>query len=182
MALGRPLVLFLDEIDSLVGDTLVMVLRHLRSGYNRRPASFPQSVILCGVRDVKDYRLRLNGGKEVITGGSAFNIKAESLRLGDFSRQDLEALYLQGKRGPAWLKIKVARVGEFYAVALTPGEGSRQASFGALVLASIPVLLLVHFEDEEASANADDGFRPSDFVLAPWSLPGGVGFSAMMSF
>ncbi len=93
--LKKPLVLFLDEIDSLVGDMLVTVLRHLRSGYDLRPERFPQSVILCGVRDVRDYRLRVNGGKEVITGGSAFNIKAESLRLGDFDRKDLNALYRQ---------------------------------------------------------------------------------------
>ena len=32
---------------------------------------------------------------EVITGGSAFNIKAESIRLGDFSRSEMEALYAQ---------------------------------------------------------------------------------------
>jgi type II secretory pathway predicted ATPase ExeA len=94
-ALKRPLVLLLDEVDSLVGDTLVMLLRHLRSGYDDRPARFPQSVILCGVRDVRDYRLRINGTKEVITGGSAFNIKAESLRLGDFTQKELEALYRQ---------------------------------------------------------------------------------------
>jgi hypothetical protein len=94
-ALGKPLVLFLDEIDSLVGDMLVTVLRHLRAGYHDRPAAFPQSVILCGVRDVRDYRLRINGGREVITGGSAFNIKAKSLRLGDFERRDVEALYQQ---------------------------------------------------------------------------------------
>jgi len=93
--LARPLVLLLDEIDSLVGDTLVAVLRHLRAGYDRRPARFPQSVILCGVRDVRDYRIRINAGKEVITGGSAFNIRAESLRLGDFTREDVEALYRQ---------------------------------------------------------------------------------------
>jgi hypothetical protein len=93
--LSRPLVLILDEIDSLVGDTLISVLRQLRSGYDRRPARFPQTVIACGVRDVRDYRLRINEGKEVITGGSAFNIKAESLRLGDFRRQDVEALYGQ---------------------------------------------------------------------------------------
>lgn len=55
---------------------LVTVLRHVRAGYPNRPAQFPQSVILFGVRD---YRLRLNGGKEVITGGSAFKIKAKSL-------------------------------------------------------------------------------------------------------
>jgi hypothetical protein len=93
--LKRRLILLLDEVDSLVGDTLVMLLRHLRSGYDERPARFPQSVILCGVRDVRDYRLRINGAKEVITGGSAFNIKAESLRLGDFTREDIVALYRQ---------------------------------------------------------------------------------------
>jgi len=91
----KPLVLLLDEIDSLVGDMLVAMLRQLRAGYDARPARFPQSVTLCGVRDVRDYRLHVNGGKEVITGGSAFNIKAESLRLGDFDRTDLEALYRQ---------------------------------------------------------------------------------------
>ncbi|MBI4605139.1 MAG: ATP-binding protein [Planctomycetes bacterium] len=93
--LKKPLVLLLDEIDSLVGDMLIMVLRHLRAGYDQRPVRFPQSVLLCGVRDVRDYRLRINAGKEVITGGSAFNIKAKSLRLDDFTREDLEVLYGQ---------------------------------------------------------------------------------------
>ncbi|MBI4604423.1 MAG: ATP-binding protein, partial [Planctomycetes bacterium] len=94
-ALRRPLVLLLDEVDSLVGDTLIMLLRHLRSGYDDRPARFPQSVILCGVRDIRDYRLRINGTKEVITGGSAFNITAKSLRLGDFTRDEVARLYRQ---------------------------------------------------------------------------------------
>ncbi len=58
--------------------------------------------------------------------------------------KDLHASYVQGKRSPAWLKIKVARVGEFYAVALTPGEGCRQTSFGALVLASLERGTMVH--------------------------------------
>jgi len=93
-ALARPLILFLDEVDSLVGDTLISVLRQIRAGYTDRPAHFPQSIILCGVRDVRDYRMTMGDG-EVITGGSAFNIKAESLRLGDFSREELEALYAQ---------------------------------------------------------------------------------------
>ena len=88
----RPLVLLIDEIDTLVGDTLLSVLRQLRAGYDRRPASFPQSIILCGVRDVRDYRIHSGSAKEVIAGGSAFNIKAESLRLGDFSRADVTSL------------------------------------------------------------------------------------------
>ena len=89
----RPVVLFLDEIDSLVGDTLISVLRQLRSGYHKRPASFPQSVILCGVRDVRDYRIHGSSEKEVITGGSCFNIKAESLRLGSFTEEEVRRLY-----------------------------------------------------------------------------------------
>ncbi len=91
----QPLALLIDEIDSLVGDTLIAVLRQLRAGYDKRPGAFPQSVILCGVRDVRDYRLRTDEGKALITGGSAFNIKAESLRLGDFLRGEVEALYAQ---------------------------------------------------------------------------------------
>jgi type II secretory pathway predicted ATPase ExeA len=90
----RPLVLFLDEVDSLVGDTLISLLRQIRAGYTDRPKYFPQTIVLCGVRDVRDYRMTMADG-EVITGGSAFNIKAESLRLGDFSYDDLVALYQQ---------------------------------------------------------------------------------------
>lgn len=88
----KPLVLILDEIDSLVGDTLISVLRQLRSGYDKRPASFPQTVILCGVRDIRDYRIHSSRGKDVITGGSCFNIKAESLRLGDFNKEEIFSL------------------------------------------------------------------------------------------
>ena len=41
MAEPRPLVLLIDEIDALVGDTLLAVLRQLRTGYVDRPARFP---------------------------------------------------------------------------------------------------------------------------------------------
>ena len=40
MADPRPLVLMIDEIDALVGDTLLAVLRQLRTGYVDRPARF----------------------------------------------------------------------------------------------------------------------------------------------
>jgi hypothetical protein len=92
--LDRPLVLFIDEIDALVGDTLVSILRQLRAGYANRPEEFPISVILCGVRDVRDYRIHLSDG-DIITGGSCFNVKAESLRLGDFSPSEIRELYEQ---------------------------------------------------------------------------------------
>jgi hypothetical protein len=91
----KPVVLFIDEVDSLVGDTLISLLRQLRSGYNKRPGMFPQSVILCGVRDVRDYRIHSEIYKEIITGGSAFNVKSKSLRLGNFSPDEVKALFEQ---------------------------------------------------------------------------------------
>ena len=89
---ARPVVLLLDEIDARVGDSLIAVLRQLRSGYLERPRRFPQSVVLCGVRDVRDYRIHSSREKQVIAGGSAFNIKASSLRLGDFAKTEVRAL------------------------------------------------------------------------------------------
>ena len=88
----KPLVLLIDEIDSLIGDTLLAVLRQLRAGYVRRPVGFPQSVVLCGVRDVRDYRIQSTAENVMIAGGSAFNIRARSLRLGDFSRDEMLTL------------------------------------------------------------------------------------------
>ncbi len=93
-SLDKPLVLILDEIDALVGDGLVSVLRQIRSGYANRPAAFPQTIILCGVRDVRDYRIVLSN-QDIVTGGSAFNIKAASLRLGNFSKEEIHELYMQ---------------------------------------------------------------------------------------
>lgn len=90
----RPFILFLDEVDALVGDTLISLLRQIRAGYTDRPKYFPHSIVLCGVRDIRDYRMTLPDG-EVITGGSAFNIKAESLRLGNFCHAELVAMYTQ---------------------------------------------------------------------------------------
>ena len=92
---AQPTVLLLDEVDALIGDTLIALLRQLRAGYPKRPARFPQTVILCGVRDLRDYRIHASAEQSVLTGGSAFNIKAESLRLGDFSEADVRALLQQ---------------------------------------------------------------------------------------
>lgn len=90
-----PIVLMIDEVDALVGDTLISLLRQLREGYIGRPGvPFVQSVILCGVRDVRDYRIHTSH-HEIITGGSAFNVKAESLVMGSLNRHEIEVLYAQ---------------------------------------------------------------------------------------
>lgn len=92
---ARPLVLLIDEVDALVGDTLLSVLCQLRSSYPLRPTSFPQSVVLCGVRDLRDYRIPSGSKSCAITGGGAFNISARSLRLGDLTRHEVQLLLSQ---------------------------------------------------------------------------------------
>ncbi|MCG5500805.1 hypothetical protein [Ectothiorhodospira lacustris] len=69
-------------------------LRQIRAGYAQRPEAFPQSIVLCGVRDVRGYRLHQEGA-QVITGGSAFNIKAKSLRMGNFTQDECSILWQQ---------------------------------------------------------------------------------------
>ena len=90
----RPLVLLIDEIDALMGDSLLSVLRQLRTGYEQRPTGFPSSIVLCGVRDIRDYRIRSSAG-EMIAGGSPFNVIAKTLRLGDFTPDEVHALLAQ---------------------------------------------------------------------------------------
>jgi len=91
----RPVVLFLDEIDALVDDTLLSVLDQLHSGYPSRPRHFPHSLGLIGLRDVRDYRVvRRNGGPR-IGSSSPFNIKSDSLVLRDFDAGEVAELLEQ---------------------------------------------------------------------------------------
>jgi len=46
------------------------------------------------VRDVREYRIQTSKG-EIVSGGSCFNVKAESLRLGNFSETEIRTLYDQ---------------------------------------------------------------------------------------
>jgi hypothetical protein len=91
----RPIVLFLDEIDALLDDLLLSVLRQLRAGYPNRPRMFPQSVALIGLRDVRDYRIRLRQDAESLGTSSPFNIKVESLTLRNFTAGEVAELYEQ---------------------------------------------------------------------------------------
>jgi hypothetical protein len=88
---SRPLVLLIDEIDSLQNETLLSVLRQLRDGYPSRPRSFPHSLGLIGLRDVRDYKVA-SGGSARLNTSSPFNIKVESLTLRDFSAEEVNEL------------------------------------------------------------------------------------------
>ncbi len=91
----RPLVLLVDEFDALADRVLLSVLEQLRMGYQSRPRGFPQSVVLCGLHNLRDYGVRALRGMRSAPRASPFNIVAKSLRLGDFSPEEVETLLSQ---------------------------------------------------------------------------------------
>ena len=90
----RPLVVFLDEVDALRDPLLSLVLRQLRAGHPRRPAGFPWSLALVGLRDVRDYKLAA-GGADRAHSSSPLNIKVESFTMRDFTEAEVGELYAQ---------------------------------------------------------------------------------------
>ncbi|MEZ4431387.1 MAG: ATP-binding protein [bacterium] len=91
----RPLVLFFDEIDALSGLSLITILSQLRASFTDRPEAAPWAVALCGMRDVRDYKAASGGDPSRIGTASPFNIKTESMRLGNFTRDEVATLYHQ---------------------------------------------------------------------------------------
>ncbi len=91
----RPVVLFLDEIDALVDDTLLSVLDQLHAGYPSRPTRFPHALGLIGLRDVRDYKVTRRNGLQRAGSSSPFNIKSDSLTLRNFNAQEVAELYEQ---------------------------------------------------------------------------------------
>ena len=113
-ACPRPLALFFDEIDALRGESLLSALRQVRDGFPSRPEGFPASVALCGLRDVRDYKLASGGGPVRAGSSSPFNVKTESLRLGNFAREEIRSLLGQhaADTGQAFAEEALAQVWE----------------------------------------------------------------------
>lgn len=93
-ACPRPLVVFLDEVDGLHPEVLGLLLRQLRDGHSLRPEDFPWSLGLIGMRDVKDYVIA-SGGTGRRGAGSPFNVVAESIRVRDFTFDEVAELLAQ---------------------------------------------------------------------------------------
>ncbi len=94
-ACPKPIVLLIDEIDCLPEDLLVSVLGQLRMGYTARPLPFPHSLALVGLRDVRDYRVKLRPERDSMGTASPFNVKSDSLTLTNFTRDEVAELYGQ---------------------------------------------------------------------------------------
>jgi hypothetical protein len=91
---SRPLVVFIDEIDTLQDQVLISVLRQIRSGYANRPQAFPHALALIGLHDVRDYKVA-SGGSDRLNTASPFNVKAGSVTLNDFTGEEVAELYAQ---------------------------------------------------------------------------------------
>ena len=113
-ACPRRVVLLLDEIDAVRGQSLISVLRQLRDAYPERPERAPWSVMLCGLRDVREYKAASGGDASRLGSASPFNIKVESFTLASFTPREVATLYEQhtAATGQACEPDAVARVAE----------------------------------------------------------------------
>lgn len=87
----KPIVLLFDEVDTLKGDALISFLKQLRSGFDKRPDFFPQSILLCGVQDIRRKEIKIVDDNP-LTGGDIFNIEARSIRLGTLTNDNIYKL------------------------------------------------------------------------------------------
>ena len=92
----KPIVVFFDEVDCLVGDVLVSFLRQLRDGYvNREDIPFPASIALIGMLDVRDYKAQIRPDGQSLGQVSPFNIISEDMLLRNFTAEEVATLYRQ---------------------------------------------------------------------------------------
>jgi hypothetical protein len=74
---------------------MVSFLRQLRGGFAiRGVGQFPTSIAMVGMRDLRDYLIRAKDGASVRP-GSPFNIKEDSATLGNFTKENVAALFAQ---------------------------------------------------------------------------------------
>jgi hypothetical protein len=96
MLLDKPFVVFFDEADCLSEDTLILFLRQLRDGYNSRSLHpFIHSVALIGMRNIRDYKVKVRPDSDTRGLASPFNIVTESLTLKNFTLTEIAQLYQQ---------------------------------------------------------------------------------------
>jgi hypothetical protein len=91
----KPLIVLFDEVDVLQGETMISFLRQLRGGFaGRGVGTFPTSIALVGMRDLKDY---ITAAKDGIAPnpGSPFNIKEDSAMIGNFTQENVAHLFAQ---------------------------------------------------------------------------------------
>ena len=86
----RPLVLFIDDVETLTGRSLTLLLRQLWSGFTHRSSPFPHAVALIGLRDVNSIPV----DSAVWTPGSLFHkFRTATLALQSFTLEEVANIY-----------------------------------------------------------------------------------------
>jgi hypothetical protein len=140
MKARKPVIVFFDDVDTMSDDTMVTFLRQLRDGYNnRRVVPFLHSIVLSGMRNIRDYKARLRPYRESLGSTGLFNIVAETQCMHNFIREEIASLYGQHTketgqpfavsaidrayeltRGQPWLVNAIANVAVEDALSLNP--------------------------------------------------------------
>ena len=93
----KPFVVFFDEVDCLAGDVLISFLRQLRNGRISctAPNTFPVSMALIGLRNIRDYKMRVRPQNQSTGEASPFNVITEAMTISLFTEEEMRALYRQ---------------------------------------------------------------------------------------
>ncbi|MDR2198850.1 MAG: AAA family ATPase [Deltaproteobacteria bacterium] len=76
--LDKDFIIFFDEYDSLFGETLLSFMSQLRNGYVKRDETpFPRSIILIGMRNIRDLKIHIRYEVQSLGSSSPFNIITE---------------------------------------------------------------------------------------------------------
>jgi hypothetical protein len=76
---------------------------------------FPASVVLCGMQNIRDYKAASGGNPETLVSSSPFTIIVDSLRIADFTREQVAELYAQhtAEAGQEFEPAAIDRVFEY---------------------------------------------------------------------
>ncbi len=104
---GRPLVVFFDEVDCLSDATLIGFLRQLRNGRitYKAPNTFPVSIALIGLRNIRDYKMRIRPEGQSTGEASPFHVITEAMTIRQFTESEQRALY-RHSRFPRFPRLK----------------------------------------------------------------------------
>ena len=87
---------YLDEADCLSEATLISFLSQLREGYNSRSIiPFVHSIALVGVRNIRDYKVKVRPESQSLGTLSPFNILTETFTFSNFTQEEIAILYQQ---------------------------------------------------------------------------------------
>jgi hypothetical protein len=97
------------------GKYIALVVSFERAGYQGRPKHFPSSVALVGLRDVRDYKVKVRAELQSFGTSSPFNVKSDSLFLANFTKEEVSQLLDQhtketGQVFPVEVKDEIFRL------------------------------------------------------------------------